>query len=78
MPRKRKKKNVIKVNFAGVKTMTLMEEKDYKAKVVEIEEDVGSNSGLPYLSWQFEVIGGKHDGRKLYHTTSLQPDSLAA
>lgn len=76
MPKKRKKKNTIRIDFSGVKTLTLMEEKDYKIKVVEIEQEVGSDSGIGYLAWKFEVVGGKHDGRILYHNTSLGVDSL--
>ena len=73
---KRKKKRIITVDMTDVETRTLIPEGDYKVRVNEVTEEVGEDSGKPYLNWTLEVVGGEHDGKTLYHTTSLQPQAL--
>jgi len=45
-------------------------------KVTEITEEVGEESGQPYLQWILEVSEGEHQGQSLRHITSLQPQAL--
>jgi len=79
MARARKsKKNKLKVNFEGVEGRTLVPEGDYHAKVLEVTQEEGSDSGEPYLAWKLETIDDnkKLNGKNLYYNTSLQPKAL--
>lgn len=52
----------------------LVAEGEYSVEVANVEEREGQNA--PYLAWEFKVVGGKFDGAKLYHNTSLAPQAL--
>ena len=52
----------------------LVAEGEYNVEVVAVEEREGQNA--PYLAWELKVVGGKFDGAKLYHNTSLAPQAL--
>ena len=76
---KKKKKNkgrVISVDFSGTSTRARVPEGDYLVKVVEITEEIGQDSGKPFLSWSLEITTGKFVGKRLRHITSLQPQAL--
>jgi hypothetical protein len=51
-------------------------------RVVDYEmKESGENAkhpGAQYLAWEFEVIGGDEDGRKIWTNTSLLPQALFA
>ena len=49
---------------------------EYEATVYSCEVKTGQTSGQPYLNWQFKLQGGEFDGRRVFYTTSLQPQSL--
>lgn len=72
-----KKKNSIRVDFSGVETNSVLPEGEFIAKVKEVKQEE-SSTGNDYLAWQLTVVGGKHDGKTLYHNTSLQQQSLWA
>ena len=74
MAKKKSKKAGLKVDFTGVEARTLLDEGEYLVTVAEIEQKE-SESGNDYLSWTFEVTEEGYSG-KLYHNTSLQPQSL--
>jgi hypothetical protein len=74
--KKKVNKRVIKVNFEGVETKTLVPEGDYIIKPIEAEREVGEDSGKEYIAWVFEVVDGKYKGQKLYDNTSLQEQAL--
>lgn len=75
--KKRKKGRSISVDMEGVTSGGFsVPDADYKVKVVEVTEEEGADSGEPYLSWELEIIEGKHKGAKLYHITSLQKQAL--
>jgi hypothetical protein len=44
----------------------------YPFVVVDCEKRFGQESGAPYYAWVFEVSSGDHEGRKLFHNTTLQ------
>ncbi len=73
--KKKKKGNVINVDFSGVKTFKTIPEQNYLVEVTSCEEETSSNKN-PMLSWEFEVAEGKHKGAKLWYTTVLNKDSL--
>jgi len=81
MPKKTKKKGgrVISVDFSGTEKggRRKIPEGDYLCKVKEVTEEVGENSGQPYLRWVLDIQEPeKYKGSPLYHNTSLQPQAL--
>ena len=75
---KKKAKRTINVDFTGVEAGgVVLPEGNYEVKVVEVESKTSDNSGNEYLSWEFQVVSPeKHKGKKLYHNSSLTPQSL--
>lgn len=76
---KNKKSRSISVDFTGVEAGggSNVPEGQYEVKVVEVEQKTSDNSGNDYLAWEFQVISpAKYKGKKLYHNTSLTPQSL--
>lgn len=47
----------------------------YDAVVYEVELRE-SQAGKPYLNWQFKIVGGEYDNRRVFTTTSLQSQAL--
>lgn len=75
-PRKKKKKgNVVSLDFTGVKNFKTIPEGSYIVEVVSIEQGTSSNDN-PTLNWEFEVAEGSNKGSKLWYTTTLTPDSM--
>lgn len=76
---KRKGKNLIRVNFEGVQTGgggRLLPEGTYSFELEELEEEVGQDSGEPYLKGTFKVAEGEYEGTKAWDNFSLQPQAL--
>lgn len=46
----------------------------YTAKVTSVEIKEGQKDD--YIAWELAVVGGDHDGAKLYYNTSLSPGAL--
>lgn len=71
----KKKKNVVKVNFAGVETRAHITDGSYHAKVAAASLEDGN--AAQYIKWTFEIVSDdKANGRKLYYNTSLAPQAL--
>lgn len=75
---KSRKNNVISVDFTGVEVggVTVPEDK-YEVEVVKVTKEE-SEAGNDYLKWEFTITEGKYKGKKLWHNTSLQQQSLWA
>jgi hypothetical protein len=71
------KKNIIKVDFTGVETASVIPEGEYIAEVTKCEKETG-DSGNDYIAWELKVSDGKQSGKKLYNNTSLATQSLWA
>ena len=66
----------ISIDFSNVKSgFEPIPEGTYNAVVVEVEPRT-SQAGKPYLNWKLRLQGGEYDGRTVFYTTSLQPQSL--
>ena len=67
----------LRVDFTNVESgFEPIPEGEYEATVYSCEVKTGQTSGQPYLNWQFKLQGGEFDGRRVFYTTSLQPQSL--
>lgn len=71
MARRSKKSNSIKVDFTGVEASGNVREGRQMATVDEVEMKTSENSGNDYINWKLKAKGGA-----IYHTTSLQVQSL--
>ena len=66
----------ININMTGVKTApTPLPPGYYQAEVVQCEVKQ-SQAGHPYVSWGFSITEGEYAGRKAWHNSSLQSQSL--
>lgn len=74
--KKGKKGKTISVNMEGVKSFKALPEGEYAVRVSDVQVETSENSGKQYLAWELEVSEGTHEGSKLFHNTSLQPQSL--
>ena len=72
-----KKSRVISVDFEGVETGggSNVPGGEYAASIASAEE-VESSTGNPMIKWVVEITNGRQKGKKLYHNTSLLPQSL--
>jgi len=77
-PTRRKKGNVVSVDFTGVKAGgATVPDGRYKAKIIEVSQEVGQDSGEPYLQLTWEITSEKCNGRELkFDNYSLQPQAL--
>lgn len=66
-----KAKNTLKVDFTGVESSGKVAEGRQRAEVIECEVKTSENTGNDYINWKLKAKGGN-----IYHTTSLQPQSL--
>lgn len=70
------KKGGIAVDFSDTETQKLITEGDYQVEVVEVEQGT-SQADQPKLDFQFHIVEDEEfNGKKLYHTCSLQPQAL--
>lgn len=75
----KKGKKLIKVDFTGVTTEgggRLLPEEQFKFEVKDVEQEVGADSGEPYLKMTFEVVDGEFEGTKAWDNMTLQPQGL--
>ena len=73
------KGNTVRVDFTGVEAgggSVLLPEGPMLLEVSDISQEVGADSGQPYLAFEFEVVEGKYEGKKAWDNFSLQPQSL--
>lgn len=47
----------------------------YPVEVLDVTREISKN-GNPMLNWQFSVVGGEFDGRRLFTNTMLMDSSL--
>lgn len=78
MAKTKKKGNVVTVDFTGVEAggVTVPEDK-YEVEVEVVNSETSDNDN-DYLAWEFKISEGKQKGKKLWHNTSLQQQSLWA
>ena len=78
MASKKRRSNAIEVDFNGVESggSRSIPDGTYLVEVKKITQEEGSDSGEPYLAWQFKVVEGKYKGATLFDNTSLQPQAL--
>lgn len=73
--RPRKSDTIVTVDFKGVEgKRTVIPEGDYSLRVEEVSKEMGDKG--EYLAWIFVVEEGDHKGAKVWHNTSLTPQSL--
>jgi hypothetical protein len=76
-PARRKKGNVTTLDFAGVKSGGTIPDGRYKAKIIEVSQEEGQDSGEPYMSLTWEITSEKRNGREVrFDNYSLQPQAL--
>jgi hypothetical protein len=75
---RRKKGNVISLDFTGVKSGgATIPDGRYAAKIVAVEQKEGKESGEPYLELTWEVTSKKCNGREVrFDNYSQQPQAL--
>lgn len=75
----RRRSRVREIDFTGVKSggSRLSPEGRYAAKIVDVEEKEGQQSGEPYWGITWEITSKKNNGLEVrFDTYSLQPQSL--
>ncbi len=68
-------KRVLNLNMKDVSVGGVIPEGEYVVTVDEVSVEE-SQQGNQYLKWVFKVLDGKQKGSKIYHNTSLLPQSL--
>ena len=68
-------KRVVNLNLKDVSVGGVIPEGEYIVTVDEVSVEE-SQQGNQYLKWVFKVLDGKQKGSKIYHNTSLLPQSL--
>lgn len=68
-------KRVVNLNMKDVSVGGVIPEGEYIVTVDEVSVEE-SQQGNQYLKWVFKVLDGKQKGSKIYHNTSLLPQSL--
>ena len=68
-------KRVVNLNMKDVSVGGVIPEGEYAVTVDEVSVEE-SQQGNQYLKWVFKVLDGKQKGSKIYHNTSLLPQSL--
>ena len=78
MKTKKKRKTTIVVDFTGIESGlgVRVPETDYPFKIASAKGMTGKESEKPYIEYRFEITKGKHKGKKLRYTTSLQKQAL--
>jgi Protein of unknown function (DUF669) len=77
-PARRKKGNVTTLDFTGVKSGGgAPPDGRYKAKIIEVSQEEGKDSGEPYMQLTWEITSDKCNGREVrFDNYSLQPQAL--
>ena len=68
-------KRVLNLNMKDLSVGGVIPEGEYAVTVDEVSVEE-SQQGNQYLKWVFKVLDGKQKGSKIYHNTSLLPQSL--
>ena len=63
------------VDLTEVESSGLMPEGTYRVRCANVEQSV-SKGGNPMFVWDFEVVGGEHDGRMLKVFTAITPAAM--
>lgn len=63
------------VDLTEVESSGLMPEGTYRVRCANVEQSV-SKGGNPMFVWDFEVVGGDHDGRILKVFTAITPAAM--
>lgn len=74
-----KKPGGLEVDFSGVESggSRHVEDGEYLAQVVSVEQQEGESSGQPYLAWKWKIIEeGDAKNATVYDNTSLTPQAL--
>lgn len=72
---RKKKSNIVTVNFKGVQSRQTLPEDDYLVKLVEVNQTTSGNDN-DQLEFIFEVEEGKYEGQKLWFYCVLTDTSL--
>lgn len=72
----KRKSGIITVKFSKDAAGFHIPDADYLFEIEEVEERTAENSGEPYLSIILRVAEGEFENKKIYHTISLQEQSL--
>jgi hypothetical protein len=71
---KKKKSNVLSLDFEGVEGRVLLPEGDYRVHFAEASREDGNEHD--YIRWTFVVKEGQFEDKKCYTNTSLAPQAL--
>lgn len=63
------------VDLTEVESSGLIPEGTYRVRCANVEQSV-SKGGNPMFVWDFEVVGGDHDGRMLKVFTAITPAAM--
>jgi len=66
------------LNFDGIETTSRVPDGDYAVKVKSVVLEDQKEKGTQYLKFSLAITEGKHAGKTLRHTNSLQPQALFA
>lgn len=66
----------INVNFADVKTRSLVPAGDYPGVIADCILRQKAGSDHPYLNWDVIIAEGDYEGRHVYMTSSFKPEAL--
>jgi hypothetical protein len=74
-PDKKKKSNVLSLDFEGVEGRVTLPEGDYRVHFSEASKEEGSGDH-DYVEWKLRVTEGKFEDKIIYNRTSLSPKAL--
>ncbi len=66
----------VSVDLSNVPSFEPLPAGKYECIIEEVKYGLSKASSQPKLSWVFAVAEGEFEGRKIFHTTSLQPKAL--
>ena len=63
------------VDLTEVESSGLIPEGTYRVRCADVQQSV-SKGGNPMFVWDFEIVGGEHDGRMLKVFTAITPAAM--
>ena len=63
------------VDLTEVESLGLIPEGTYRVRCADVQQSV-SKGGNPMFVWDFEIVGGEHDGRMLKVFTAITPAAM--
>jgi hypothetical protein len=66
----------INVNFADVKTRSVVPAGDYPGVIADCVLRQKAGSEHPYLNWDVVITEGDHEGRHVFMTSTFKPEGL--